>query len=252
MAILAIFLAGAILVAIAFEGVVCVLMAAPLALCEAVIGALVAHAFGDAMRRHRFQSFMSLVAVLPVVMLVQDNRPPPLLSVTSEIVVGAPPGEVWPHVIGFSAIPPPRELPFRVGIAYPIRAKIDGRGVGALRHCIFSTGEFLEPITAWEEPTRLAFDVAGQPDPLQEVSPYRNLRPTHLEGYFQSERGEFRLISLPGGRTLLRGTTWYSDRIQPQAYWRLWSDALIHRIHLRVLEHIRDEAERASIEAGST
>jgi hypothetical protein len=30
----------------------------------------------------------------------------------------------------------------------------------------------------------------------------------------------------------------------PQAYWHLWSDYIIHQIHMRVLEHIRVEVER--------
>jgi hypothetical protein len=29
----------------------------------------------------------------------------------------------------------------------------------------------------------------------------------------------------------------------PSAYWRVFSDEIIHRIHLRVLEHIRVRAE---------
>jgi len=29
------------------------------------------------------------------------------------------------------------------------------------------------------------------------------------------------------------------------AYWHLWSDYILHRIHLRVLEHIRTQAEGA-------
>jgi len=29
----------------------------------------------------------------------------------------------------------------------------------------------------------------------------------------------------------------------PGAYWRLWSGAIVHRIHARVLEHLRDLAE---------
>ena len=32
--------------------------------------------------------------------------------------------------------------------------------VEAIRHGEFTTGAFVEPITAWEEPTRLALDVA--------------------------------------------------------------------------------------------
>lgn len=56
-------------------------------------------------------------------------------------------------------------------------------------------------------------------------------------------RGEFRLVALPDGRTRLEGSTWYTLDMAPQAYWTLWSDALIHRVHARVLEHVRDLAE---------
>ena len=29
----------------------------------------------------------------------------------------------------------------------------------------------------------------------------------------------------------------------PEAYWQIFSDALIHRIHQRVLDHIKQEVE---------
>jgi len=48
---------------------------------------------------------------------------------------------------------------------------------------------------------------------------------------------------LPGGRTRLEGSTWYEYEIFPQDYWTLWSDLLIHRIHKRVLDHIKNLAE---------
>jgi hypothetical protein len=38
-----------------------------------------------------------------------------------------------------------------------------------------------------------------------------------------------------------RGSTWYELDLAPQAYWSIWSDLLVHRIHRRVLEHIRRE-----------
>ncbi|GDY12422.1 hypothetical protein LBMAG53_13000 [Planctomycetota bacterium] len=42
----------------------------------------------------------------------------------------------------------------------------------------------------------------------------------------------------------LEGRTWYSVEVHPQWYWRLWSDVIIHRIHRRVLDHIKQLAER--------
>jgi hypothetical protein len=52
------------------------------------------------------------------------------------------------------------------------------------------------------------------------------------------------LTPLPNGGTRLEGTTWYHHGLWPAAYWQLGSDAIIHRIHLRVLRHIRDEVEK--------
>ena len=46
----------------------------------------------------------------------------------------------------FAEIPPPSEMLFRAGIAYPIRAEITGHGEGAIRRCVFSTAPFVEPI----------------------------------------------------------------------------------------------------------
>jgi hypothetical protein len=124
-----------------------------------------------------------------------------------------------------------------------MRARIEGEGVGAVRHCEFSTGAFVEPVTVWEPGHRLGFDVVSQPPPMEEWSPYRNLHPPHLDASLRSVRGEFRLIALEGGRTRLEGSTWYTLSLGPELYFRLWSDAVIHRVHLRVLDHVRRLAE---------
>ena len=140
-------------------------------------------------------------------------------------------------------LPPPPEWFFRLGIAYPQRARIDGEGVGAVRRCEFSTGPFVEPITVWDEPRRLEFAVTENPPPMHEWSPYRDLTPRHLHGYLVSRQGRFLLTPLAGGRTRLEGTTWYTNRMWPAPYWNLWSDHIIHRIHQRVLIHIQKLAE---------
>jgi hypothetical protein len=63
-------------------------------------------------------------------------------------------------------------------------------------------------------------------------------------GADRSAGGQFLLTPLPGGRTRLEGTTWYRHGLAPAEYWRLWSDEIIHKIHMRVLKHIKEEAEK--------
>jgi hypothetical protein len=135
---------------------------------------------------------------------------------------------------------------FRTGLAYPVRADIEGEGVGAIRRCEFSTGPFIEPIEIWDEPRLLRFAVTSNPAPMREWNPLSEIHPPHLDGFLVAHRGQFRLTELPGGKTLLEGTTWYQHHLWPAAYWRLWSDFIIHRIHQRVLVHIQQCAESDS------
>jgi hypothetical protein len=236
------FAGGAILL-FALEGVLCLAMAAPIAVTLAVMGAVLGRAI--ALRpRLRPRGVAAMVMPLPLLAAVDLSRSPaPVREVVTVVEIAAPPERVWLSVVAFSDLPEPPSLVFRLGIAYPQRATITGRGVGAERRCEFSTGAFLEPITLWDEPRHLAFDVAGQPPPLHELSPYRHVFARHLDGYLQVRSGEFRLEPRPGGRTRLVGRTRYALQVFPEAYWSLWSNALLHAIHTRVLEHIKREIE---------
>jgi uncharacterized membrane protein YhaH (DUF805 family) len=239
---------GGVLLLVAIEGIVCIMMAAPIALPLAFLGGLLGYRIQANHWRPPEVPAMLSVVLLAVPAFFGMERAvglqPETFQVQTTIEVNAPAERVWQEVIAFAEIPPPKEMLFRAGIAYPIRAEISGRGPGAVRNCIFSTGPFVEPIEVWDEPRLLKFGVTANPAPLQEWTPYAHIEPPHLHGYFVSEQGQFLLTALPGGRTRLEGTTWYRHTMWPAAYWRLWSDYIIHRIHLRVLNHIREEVER--------
>jgi hypothetical protein len=163
-------------------------------------------------------------------------------SVATSVEINASAKQVWKNVIAFTQLKDPTEFIFKTGIAYPINATIDGHGVGAVRHCNFSTGSFVEPITVWDEPRLLKFSVAEQPEPLKELSFY-DIHPNHLHGYWVSKQGQFKLIQLSNGHILLEGTTWYVNKIKPAFYWTIWSDYIVHKIHQRVLQHIKEQTE---------
>ncbi len=236
-------LAGAAILLFALEGVLCLAMAAPIAIALALMGALLGRAAAGPVRP---PAVAALVLPLPLLAWAEGGQPAPeLREVLSVVEVRAPPDVVWPHVVAVSPLREPPAWFFRLGIAYPLGATIDGRGAGAVRRCEFSTGPFVEPITTWDEPRRLAFDVAAQPKAMREWSPYRDVAAPHLDGYLRVHRGEFRLLALPDGGTRLEGRTWYEMRVFPAAYWSLWSDAVIHRIHDRVLRQIQADAASA-------
>ncbi|MBN9657743.1 MAG: SRPBCC family protein [Acidobacteria bacterium] len=252
-AFLTLLVVAVVVVAIRIEGIMCVTMAVPIVVPLTALGVVLGN------RIHSPKHALAPALLLaPLLGGVETQLPshPALRSVETVVDIQAPPETVWRHVIEFPDLPQPREWYFQAGIAYPLRARIEGRGPGAIRYCEFSTGPFVEPITTWDEPRLLAFRVTSNPEPMRELSPY-DIHPAHLHGWFDSRRGQFRLEPLPNGDTRLHGTTWYTQRLQPEPYWSMWTDAIIHRIHQRVLDHIRDVSEkdrqgRSSIDLGQS
>ena len=230
-------MAGLALLTVALEGLVCLVMALPLALPLVLLGAVVGQSI--AATRTPAAGMAALLVILPAGSYIDravDTEPVRVVMTSTD--VQAPPSRVWRHVVSFSDIDEPPEWMFRLGLAYPLRARIDGTGIGATRHCEFTTGSFVEPITRWDEPSVLAFDVTSQPAPLREWSPYAEVYAPHLKSVFRTTHGEFRLIPLANGGTRLEGRTWYSLRMTPTAYWTPLADAILHRIHRRVLRHV--------------
>jgi hypothetical protein len=229
----------------AWEGIICLAMAAPIGFLFTYLGFLIGHGLSKGkMGSNSPATIILLMLSVPSLMAFEDNikTTDQLRSVTTSVEINASPETVWKNVIAFPQLKDPTEFIFKTGIAYPINATINGQGVGAVRHCNFSTGSFVEPITTWDEPKLLKFSVDQQPEPMKEISPY-DIHPNHLHGYWVSKQGQFKLTALPNGHTLLEGTTWYVNKIKPGIYWTVWSDYIVHKIHQRVLEHIKTQAE---------
>jgi uncharacterized membrane protein YhaH (DUF805 family) len=237
--ILPIVLIGVALIFLAAEGAICLLMAFPIAAILSILGGIVGFIVSRVGAKQD-ASVLALVLVTPLLMGAEPQLgfETPIWSVSTEKQIDAPPEVVWQHVVSFSELPPPQSPLLQTGVAYPVRARIQGQGVGAVRYCEFSTGAFVEPITVWDQPNRLAFDVVSQPRPMDEWSPYAHIEAPHLDGTLQSVRGEFLLKRRADGGTLVVGTTWYKNKMWPAQYWRTWSDLLIHAIHNEVLSHV--------------
>lgn len=245
------FILAILLIAVAVEGLICILMMAPIALVFASVGAVIGYLIQSRIwaSRQTHTVLLSLFISLPLLMGAEArvSRESPVFAVRTAIDIQASPQTVWHRVVTFSELPPPTDPLFIYGIAYPIRAEIHGHGVGAIRHCVFSTGPFVEPIQVWDEPRLLKFAVTQQPPAMKEFSPYPDLDPPHVDNYLRSQGGQFLLTPLPNGGTHLEGTTWYTHKVWPAPYWQAWSDTILHQIHKRVLKHIKNLAEQDTV-----
>ncbi len=245
-AMLQLFLSFAIdgvgLLVFGWEGLMCIVMTVPVLVPMGLFGLGIARSIVSL----RWQHVVPVVVLIPMLQVVEPHvlPRPATHEARTEVVVSADRATVWKHLVAFSQLPPPTELPFRVGIAYPTHGTIEGHGPGAVRRCTFSTGDFVEPIEVWDEPRLLRFSVDECPQPMVEWNPFHDhVDAAHLHGTFLAHRGQFELVDRGDGTTLLAGTTWYSHGLWPESYWSLWSDWLIHTIHRRVLAHIGSCAE---------
>jgi uncharacterized membrane protein YhaH (DUF805 family) len=246
-ALLSICFAGVVLLGIAADGFICIVMAAPIAAALAVLGAYLAYVMQSATNLESqsgavFGMFMAIPFLAVTEFLAP--LPTPVYQTHTSIEISAPPRLVWQHVISFPHIGAPLNPIFRVGISYPLEAQITGTGLTADRKCIFSSGAFREPILAWDEGKHFAFGISEEPLLMKELSPYSDIHVRHLDDHdFRPQRADFYLTELPGGRTRLDGWTTYENRMWPGPYWRIWTDAILHQIHLRVFRHVKELAE---------
>ena len=236
---------GLLLIVLAMEGLICLAMAFPIALVISFIGSLVAYAIQSIELKNAFRLYSLNVFFILATLFLENSveNKPEIYELKTSVLIQNTPEKVWQHLVAFNEIDPPDEFLFKAGIAYPQDAKIYGHGKGAIRHCNFTTGSFIEPITTWDQPRLLQFDVLQQPVPLTELSFYKQVKAPHLEKFFCSVKGQFFLTETVNHQTLLTGTTWYTNKMWPAPYWKLWSDAILHKIHFRVLNHIKKRSE---------
>jgi hypothetical protein len=236
------------LIFLRMEGMVCILMAAALLWGLTLLGmALVWLMDGIRKSRNGRRNLLMLAVICVPLCSGMEQRwglGPQVTEQTTVIEIDAPPAEVWKYVPGFPEITARPDWLYRAGVAYPLRSEMIGAGVGAKRSCVLSTGVMDEIVTVWEPGHRLEFDVLTVPPAMHEVSLHGELETPHLNGYFVPQRGRFVLVELPGGRTRLEGTSWYSYRIWPEWYWTPVTRQVVHGIHQRVLEHIKALAEK--------
>ncbi|WP_428524868.1 SRPBCC family protein [Pseudorhodoplanes sp.] len=238
------FFACLALMVTALEGIGCLIMAAPLAAFAAMLGGIVG---GDAARRKR-AGLVSSVAVLPIIFALEAAFPPSLVFGTEQtIAIAASPDRVWSAIVRMETIKEPIALIHHIGIAYPVRGRVFGEGVGALRYGDFSTGTAVERVTEWEVNRKLTFVVLRDIPGLRELSPYRHVHAPHVHGYFTTRETSFELIPRADGVTELVERTSHELRLDPALYWLPFARFMVDTNNARVLRHIKEQAERSMV-----
>ncbi len=230
------------LLMLALEGLVCILLIAPLGLACAVLGG----AIGRAMAKfgHHPGAPMLSVAALPLMFALEAAMPPAVaIETTESIEIAAAPAAVWRVVTSDRPIGLDPGMPGLAGLAYPLRGRLLGEGVGARRLGYFSTGTAVERVTDWQPERLLAFTVIKQPRAMEEMSPYRRVHAPHLYGYVVTGDTRYRLTPLANGGTRLSLEATTELRIDPIAYFEPIARWAFRTNVRRVVESAKLQAE---------
>jgi uncharacterized membrane protein YhaH (DUF805 family) len=240
-----ILLSGMVLMAAAFEGAICLIMAAPIALGMAYVGGLLGREIAVQRAGSPGQTLSSF-AVLPLVLAGEVLLMPAISFQTHNTVeIDAPAARVWESIVAMNPIDEPPPMLFRLGMAYPLGGRITGEGVGATRLGAFSTGTTLERVTEWQPGRKITFTVLNDVPAMRELSPYEHVYAPHALGYFTTMDMSFELLPLGDGRTRLIERTSHTLRLEPVLYWLPLARIMLDQNNARVLEHIRRQAEAA-------
>jgi Activator of Hsp90 ATPase homolog 1-like protein len=148
------------------EGMICIVMALPLFLILAALGATV----GSFVARDggpRGPKALSLALIAPAVLgMIEQNIASPdlLISTTREIAIAASPATVWRHINYPTDIK--REelsggIAYWIGVPYPLEARTLEERVGGKRALTWDRGiTFDEVITEWRPERRIAWTYA--------------------------------------------------------------------------------------------
>ena len=234
-----------VLCACLMEGIICVVMAAPIGAAIAFVGVVVGYFLARTKAADGTLQSAAWLSIIVIVALEGWNPPAPLEATTSsEVVINAPAARVWAELHDIRDLPPTENLLFQFGVAHPISTVTDGQGVGAARLCKLSTGDMPEIITVWKPGQELRFKVLSTPPSMRETGFFgKTIDTTHIHSAYASLEGGFKLTTLPDGRTRLVGESHYLLNIAPASYWNLWTEEIVHMVQRRVLEHVKTRAE---------
>jgi uncharacterized membrane protein YhaH (DUF805 family) len=236
-------LGGAVLMAVALEGAICLIMAAPIAFPMAWLGGILGRAVAINWR-NPVQQTLASVAILPAVMAGEYLLAPVVAFETyNTISIAAPPPRVWDAIVKMERIDRPPPIGASLGIAYPLGATLIGEGVGATRLGAFSTGTAIEQVTEWDAGRKLTFAVLQDVPSMRELSPYADLRVPHSTGYFSTRKTSFELVAGRDGDTQLIERTSHLLRLDPVLYWLARARVMVSQNNARILEWIKRQAE---------
>jgi len=238
----------ALVIAIAWEGIICAVFIVPPAMISASLGGLAAGAVQRHLHRRAARNTMYCLAAVPLILAMVETRldqPLQTRTVSSAILIHAPAPVIWRNIERVRAIAPSELRPSwanAIGFPRPIEATLSFEGVGGVRNASFERGlNFIETVTAWEPGRRIGFTIRA--DTAHIPSTTLDEHVTVGGRFFDVLTGEYLLEPQPNGDTLLRLNSQERLSTDFNLYAALWSDAVMSDMQANILHVIRSRCE---------
>ncbi|EKO13307.1 hypothetical protein [Leptospira kirschneri] len=226
------------------EGLICILMAFPIAFLLIFIGALI----GSYIYMKNLSKYLVILIVLcfNVSAYIYDRNDQNLekQKVQTSIEINASKKEVWKHIISPFEFGEAENFFLRNGVSYPVSMRIVEQNGKLFLFCNYTNGTTSANVDSFENLERFSFSFPEPQVTMKETSLYGEVEPKHIRGKVWAVFGEFRLIEVSENKTKVIATTEYVNNLGPKFYWKLWEDYLINEIHHHVLTKIKNKIEQ--------
>ncbi|WBS02804.1 hypothetical protein OU994_00415 [Pseudoduganella sp. SL102] len=237
------------MIVLVLEGVICVVLVAPVFLAAAMVGGAVARLF--ILHGNTSRGTISAFAILPLLVGPLEGTLDTVQSeqvIVDSIRIAAPPEIVFDQLAQVRDIRPD-ELGFSflhlIGLPRPVAADMHGEGSGTVRVSRWEKNvRFEEVITTWNRPYAMHYRFHIPPGSIP-----RDALDRHVEmggEYFTVIDGGYDLARTSDGGTLLTLRTRFANRSQLKLYGNLWGKMVLHDFHGSILGLMRSRAEAAS------
>jgi hypothetical protein len=234
------------------EGLICVVMLAPVGMFCASLGGMAAGSLVRLSTRRRINDVIAgAILLLPLAIGPYEQRvlySNEIHTTENFVDIAASAPVIWRNIERVPTIQP-AELPdswsHRIGFPDPVEATLSHEGIGGVRQATFAGGVlFVETIDIWEPEQRLGFSIKAQTDQIPNTTLDEHVR---VGGpFFDVLHGEYRIEPLQDGGVRLHLSS--QQRISTDFNWyaRLWADATMADLQSRILRVIKARCERAS------
>jgi hypothetical protein len=233
----------------AWEAVVCVVMALPIFLPLATLGAGLAYVGYRAVGQHATrQQPLLLVMLLPYLVAPVEawfEAPDSLHVVTNSVVVEASPDAVWRQIVRVPEIGREEQrysVLHSIGLPRPVEATLSGQGIGAVRHASFEGGlVFVETVNEWQDRRSLGFSIVRDPS---SVPP----EPLGAIGgpLFDMLDGRYEIEPISDQRVILRLSSTHRLTTRFNWYAGLWTEPIMSELQRVILEVVKARSQAPS------